>query len=213
MAKQAAKKVVRKAVKKAVKKVVGKASGKTAKKPAARKKAAAPGLAQKVVKKAAARKPVKKAKPASSSRKSETASARGARSVVQKKPAARRTVTESRTPARRKGVRKATIASTGRDNAPVRRLGRSRIPIDAPLDLVFQNDMQAREAFVFLGIHSIRELEEFTADELVQRLTSPAKLTVGRIRKILAMNNRCLTEDEEFAVEFQELLSRPRLEG
>ena len=93
---------------------------------------------------------------------------------------------------------------------PARKLGRSRIPIDAPLDVVFQNDLQAREAFMFLGIHSIRDLEQFNPDDLVLRLTGPAKLTVGRIRKILAMNNRCLSNDEEFALEFQELLSRPR---
>lgn len=67
--------------------------------------------------------------------------------------------------------------------------------------------MQAREAFVFLGIHTIRELEQFNPDELVMRLTSPAKQTVGRIRKILAMNNRSLTGDEDFALEFQERLS------
>jgi hypothetical protein len=78
--------------------------------------------------------------------------------------------------------------------------------------VVFQNDTQAREAFVFLGIHSIRELEQFTPDDLVLRLTGPAKLTVGRIRKILAMNNRCLTGDDQFALEFQELLTRPRPE-
>jgi hypothetical protein len=115
-------------------------------------------------------------------------------------------------PARKKGVRKATIASGVADPNPARRLGRSRIPVDAPLDVVFQNDTQAREAFSFLGIHSIRELEAFTADDLVLRLTGPAKLTVGRIRKILAMNNRCLTGDEDFAVEFQELHTKVRPE-
>lgn len=112
--------------------------------------------------------------------------------------------------ARKKGVRKATLTSGIREEEQSRKLGRSRIPVDAPLDVVFQNDMQAREAFMFLGIHSIRELEHFTPDELVLRLTGPAKLTVGRIRKILAMNNRCLTGDEGFAMEFQELLNRPR---
>ncbi|MBC7968496.1 MAG: hypothetical protein H7Z17_21530 [Fuerstia sp.] len=111
---------------------------------------------------------------------------------------------------RKKGVRKATISSGIHDEQPSRKLGRSRIPIDAPLDVVFQNDIQAREAFMFLGIHSIRDLEQFNPDDLVLRLTGPAKLTVGRIRKILAMNNRCLSNDEEFALEFQELLSRPR---
>ena len=117
---------------------------------------------------------------------------------------------EPENPARKKGVRKATITTGIRDAKPVRKLGRSRIPVDAPLDVVFQNDLQAKEAFMFLGIHSIRELEHFNPDDLVLRLTGPAKLTVGRIRKILAMNNRCLTGDEEFALEFQELLSRPR---
>ena len=114
--------------------------------------------------------------------------------------------------ARKKGVRKATITSGLQDSAGARRLGRSRIPVDAPLDVVFQNDTQAREAFSFLGIHSIRELEAFTADDLVLRLTGPAKLTVGRIRKILAMNNRCLTGDEEFAVDFQEMHTKVRPE-
>jgi hypothetical protein len=115
-------------------------------------------------------------------------------------------------PARKKGVRKATIATGVQDAGLARRLGRSRIPVDAPLDVVFQNDTQAREAFSFLGIHSIRELEAFSADDLVLRLTGPAKLTVGRIRKILAMNNRCLMGDEDFAVEFQDLHTKARPE-
>jgi hypothetical protein len=134
-------------------------------------------------------------------------------------PIARKPVMVARKPApepepeltqRKKGVRKATISSGIHDEMPSRKLGRSRIPIDAPLDVVFQNDIQAREAFMFLGIHSIRDLEQFNPDDLVLRLTGPAKLTVGRIRKILAMNNRCLSNDEQFALEFQELLSRPR---
>ncbi|MGB0739407.1 MAG: hypothetical protein ACPGXX_04990 [Planctomycetaceae bacterium] len=206
MAKKAVKKAVRKVAKKVVRKVAKKAAKKASRnsgsaRKAASKKKATP--AKKVAKKAATRGGKKAAGSGSS---------RSSRRVVQKKTASRRT-SDSRPAARRKGVRKATIASGVKESGQPRKLGRSRIPVDAPLDLVFQNDMQAREAFVFLGIQSIRELEDFTADELVQRLTSPAKLTVGRIRKILAMNNRCLTDDEEFAVEFQELLSRPRPEA
>ncbi len=153
----------------------------------------APKVARKVVKK----KPVAKPEPPK---------AASPRKPVVPKPE----VIEPENPARKKGVRKATITTGIRDAKPVRKLGRSRIPVDAPLDVVFQNDLQAKEAFMFLGIHSIRELEHFNPDDLVLRLTGPAKLTVGRIRKILAMNNRCLTGDEEFALEFQELLSRPR---
>ena len=164
-----------------------------------------------VVKKAA-----KPAKPAKSVTRAAKKPTQAPRNVAKKKPAAKK-MPAARKPApepeptpRKKGVRKATISSGVRDEKPPRRLGRSRIPIDAPLDVVFQNDMQAREAFMFLGIHSIRDLEQFHPDDLVLRLTGPAKLTVGRIRKILAMNNRCLSNDEEFALEFQELLSRPR---
>jgi hypothetical protein len=180
---------------------------------------------KKAVKKAARPSKPKPASKASTASKSSTAT-KVVRKVVKKKPEARTearkapsvakaparvAVAEPEVPAaRKKGVRKATITTGIRDEKPSRKLGRSRIPIDAPLDVVFQNDIQAREAFMFLGIHSIRELEHFNPDDLVLRLTGPAKLTVGRIRKILAMNNRCLEGDEEFALEFQELLSRPR---
>jgi hypothetical protein len=118
------------------------------------------------------------------------------------KPAPPEIEIEIEAAAPKKGVRKATITSGIKDPKGVRKLGRSRIPVDAPLDVVFQNDIQAREAFVLLGVHSIRELETFKPDDLVMRLTAPAKLTVGRIRKILAMNNRCLSGDEDFAMEF-----------
>lgn len=108
---------------------------------------------------------------------------------------------------KKKGVRRATLASGVRNKKAGRKMGRSRIPTDAPLAVVFQSDLDAQEAFAFLGIHTVRELEEFCPDELVMRLTSPAKQTVGRIRKILAMNNRCLQDDEPFALEFQERLA------
>ncbi len=110
----------------------------------------------------------------------------------------------------RKGVRKATLTTGLREASDANKLGRSRIPVDAPLDVVFQSDPEARDAFHFLGIHSIRELEQFSADQLVLRLTSPAKLTVGRIRKKLAMNNRCLAGDEDFAQQFHEV--KPKTE-
>ena len=176
----------------------------------------------------AKKKAIKKAARPSKAVSRTTAASKVARKVIKKKPvpkpvarkssAVRKPAKPKLTPAavepppvaRKKGVRKATISSGIRDDQQTKRLGRSRIPIDAPLDVVFQNDMQAREAFMFLGIHSIRELEHFNPDDLVLRLTGPAKLTVGRIRKILAMNNRCLNGDEVFALEFQELLSRPR---
>ena len=166
-------------------------------------------VARKVVKKKPAAKPVAAKPPAARKPIPAPAPAPAPKPPVVKVPVVV-AEPEPENPARKKAVRKATITTGIRDAKPVRKLGRSRIPVDAPLDVVFQNDLQAKEAFMFLGIHSIRELEHFNPDDLVLRLTGPAKLTVGRIRKILAMNNRCLTGDEEFALEFQELLSRPR---
>ena len=82
-------------------------------------------------------------------------------------------------------------------------LGRPRIPVDAQLDVVFQKDFQAREAFSVLDISTVRELIRFEPDQLVQQLTSPTIQTVGRIRKVLAIYNRALAGDEDFAIKYQ----------
>ena len=173
-------------------------------KKAARKKASTHKPAKKAAKKkktnrksSAKKKPADKKKPARPARKKTTRAA---------EPAARKKVAK-----KRKGVRRATTTAGIRSTKAARKLGRSQIPIDAPLDIVFQNDQAAREAFVFLGIHTVRELEQIEADDLVRQLTSPAKQTVGRIRKILAMNNRCLSDDEAFALEFKERLSQTHM--
>ncbi|MCA9084212.1 MAG: hypothetical protein KDA81_09165 [Planctomycetaceae bacterium] len=150
-------------------------------------------------KKASVKKKAVKAKPAK-----KAATRKAAPAVVKKVP---KKAAKAARPAKKKGVRRATLTTGIRTKKPEKKMGRSRIPTDAPLAVVFQNDMDAQEAFAFLGIHTIRELEQFKPDELVMRLTSPAKQTVGRIRKILAMNNRCLSEDESFALEFQERLA------
>ena len=179
------------------------AKKKVAKKAAPRQATAAKATKASAKKKTPSKKVVKK-KP--------SAEVRSNRSVARKEAAPAAATAPVAAP-RKKGVRKATLTTGIRTKKPARKLGRSRIPVDAPLDVVFQNDTQAREAFVFLGVHTIRELEQFNPDDLVMRLTSPAKQTVGRIRKILAMNNRCLEGDESFALEFQERLSQYHLIG
>lgn len=183
----------------------------TKKKAASRTAAKKKSTTRKSTKSAAAKKKPakKKAAPKKPAAKKSAAKKKPAR-AVKKKPAVRSTESASarKVVRKRKGVRRATTTAGLRSGKPARKLGRSQIPIDAPLDIVFQNDQSAREAFVFLGIHTIRELEQFEPDELVRRLTSPAKQTVGRIRKILAMNNRSLENDEAFALEFKERLSQ-----
>lgn len=99
--------------------------------------------------------------------------------------------------------RKTTRSGSTVRKAVGTKLGRSRIPVDAPLDIVFEGDTEARKAFSYLGINTIRELQKLGPDELIIRLTSPTKQTVGRIRKMLALNNRCLDGDERFALDIQ----------
>ena len=181
-----------------------------AKKKAAKKAAPKRTAATKATKAAAKKKPP--AKPVKKVVKKKPSAEPVQSRVAVRKPAPAAPAPAPAAP-RKKGVRKATLTTGIRTKKPARKLGRSRIPIDAPLDVVFQNDTQAREAFHFLGVHTIRELEQFNPDDLVMRLTSPAKQTVGRIRKILAMNNRCLEGDESFALEFQERLSQSHLIG
>lgn len=128
---------------------------------------------------------------------------------TRKKVAGKKTTTSrtkasaKKTAAKKKSAQKVSPRKKSKTKKKIK-LGRSRIPIDAPLDVVFQHDVQAREAFNYLGIRTMRELMAFDPDELIMRLTSPTKQTVGRIRKSLALHNRCLAGDEQFAADFKE---------
>ncbi len=85
-------------------------------------------------------------------------------------------------------------------------LGRPRVTADARLDQVFQKDYQAREVFDFLGVGTLRELETYAPDEIIDKLTGPMVQTVQRIRKTLALVNRSLANDRDFALEFKSRL-------
>lgn len=164
-------------------------------------------------KKKPARKTVKTAKKSAAKKTADR------KSTARKKTATKKTAVASparkaasQKAARKKGVRRATMTTGIRTKKNEKKIGRSRIPADAPLSVVFESFPDAQQAFSLLEIQTIRQLEEFAPDELVMRLTSPAKQTVGRIRKILAMNNRCLADDEAFAIEFQERVASKKLE-
>lgn len=192
----------------AKKKTAKKAAPKTAR-PAAKKK-----TAKAASKKVAAKKTAKKAAKKSVKKKKSTPRKAEPKPVRKKAAPAKKVVKKAARPARKKGVRRATLVSAAPAEKEGSKLGRSRIPTDAPLAVVFQNDLQAQEAFNLLGITTIRELEEMDPDELVRLLTRPAKHTVGRIRRTLAMNNRCLLSDEAFAVDYQERLANdPNIGG
>jgi hypothetical protein len=132
--------------------------------------------------------------------------------MAAKKKVAKRKQPASRAP--RKTPKKSKSAAartrkkpTARPKSAVRQkksggFGRVKIPVDARLDLVFQKDYQAREIFDFLKVQTVRELEHFGAEEIIERLTGPLVQTVQRIRKTLALANRHLAKDEKFAKAF-----------
>lgn len=102
-----------------------------------------------------------------------------------------------------KKVKKTTRVRTAPKRSPAGLLGRARVSGTAELDQHFLKDYEARQVFAFLGVKTLKELESHSPQEIVERLTAPMVQTVNRIRKSLAMQNRCLAGDQKFAVEFK----------
>lgn len=118
------------------------------------------------------------------------------------KSSVRKAVKKSaKAPARKKKSR-SPRAKTAPSIKRSAKLGRVKVSSDARLDLVFQKDYQAREIFEFLRVQTLRELEQLSQEEILDRLAGPMFQTVQRIRKALALANRHLAKDEKFAKAF-----------
>jgi len=118
-----------------------------------------------------------------------------------KKPKAARKHAKKRTarkPAAKRAVKKKRVAKTSASP-----LGRARVAGTGELDQYFLKDYEARQVFAFLGVRTLHELEEYAPQQIIDKLTSPMVQTVTRIRKALAIQNRCLAGDQKFAVEFK----------
>jgi hypothetical protein len=128
--------------------------------------------------------------------------------MAKKKPAR-----SKKTAAGRKGAHKnaskrsgATVRAKARSIparvvAPAATLGRPKVTGDEDLDLLFKEDYHARQIFKFLSVSTVKQLEQFSAAEILRRLSRPIKETVERVRRSLAERNRCLEGDEDFALE------------
>jgi hypothetical protein len=84
------------------------------------------------------------------------------------------------------------------------KLGRVKVTGNEKLFLLFKEDYHARQIFDFLRVQTVRELEQLTPDKIVERLSAPIRHTVTRIRCKLALANRHLHDDREFAIQFQQ---------
>jgi hypothetical protein len=83
-------------------------------------------------------------------------------------------------------------------------LGRPTVTAEEKLFMLFHDDYEARQVFEFLRADTVANLEQFTPQEIVHRLSRPIRETVDRIRRKLADRNRCLAGDESFAAEHKE---------
>lgn len=78
-------------------------------------------------------------------------------------------------------------------------LGRPTVTLEEKLFLLFREDYHARQIFEFLRAETVRDLEQFSPEDIVRKLSQPIRQSVQRIRLKLAQHNRCLQGDEEFA--------------
>lgn len=112
--------------------------------------------------------------------------------------------------ARKKTTTKVTgkKAASKKSSSKKASLGRPRIAGTAELDMEFKGDFGARQIFQFLDVQTFKELEEFSPQEITDRVITPLVQAVERIRKQLAMANRHLAGDQKFARAFQAELSK-----
>lgn len=80
-------------------------------------------------------------------------------------------------------------------------LPRPKVTGDEDLDMLFKEDYHARQIFAFLRVHTVRELEQLEAKDIIKQLSRPLEESVERIRRKLAEKNRYLTGDQEFMLE------------
>ena len=83
-------------------------------------------------------------------------------------------------------------------------LGRPKVTGEEKLFLLFKQDYHARQVFSFLGVETVKELEQFEPDQIIKLLSQPIRQAVQQIRAKLAENNRSLHGDKDFALRLKE---------
>jgi hypothetical protein len=87
-------------------------------------------------------------------------------------------------------------------------LGRPLVTQEEKLYMLFHDDFHSRQVFEFLRVQTVKELEEFSPQQIVHLLSKPIRMTVDRIRERLAKYKRSLREDEAYAAEYQKRLDK-----
>jgi len=82
-------------------------------------------------------------------------------------------------------------------------IGRVLVSQEEKLYMLFKEDYHARQIFEFLRVETVKDLEQFSPQQIVKLLSQPIQATVLRIRRKLAEKNRHLADDEAFVVEYK----------
>ena len=132
---------------------------------------------------------------------------------AQRRPAKRATGKPAAKAPRKAAVRraagaKAKAGGAKKVKAPTKRarkiaLGRPKVTADEKLYLLFREDYHARQIFEFLRVETVGELEQYSPQQIVDRLSAPLVETVQRIRRCLADQNRALADDAPFAAAYK----------
>jgi hypothetical protein len=96
---------------------------------------------------------------------------------------------------------KAKAAAKRKPAAEEAAIGRALVTQDEKLYMLFHEDFHARQIFEFLRAETVKDLEQFSPQQIVKLLSQPIQKTVQRIRERLAEKNRHLAGDEAFVVE------------
>ena len=85
-------------------------------------------------------------------------------------------------------------------------LGRPLITQEEKLYMLFHDDYHSRQVFEFLRVETVKDLEQFSPQQIIHLLSKPIRTTVDRIRQRLAKYKRSLRDDEQFAIEYGKLM-------
>ena len=123
-----------------------------------------------------------------------------AKKTATKKPKPAKPKRAAAKPAKKPAAKAAGKKPAANDAA----IGRALVTQDEKLYMLFHEDFHARQIFEFLRAETVKDLEQFTPQQIVKLLSQPIQKTVERIRQRLAEKNRHLAGDEAFVVEYRQ---------
>ncbi|MFM7162002.1 MAG: hypothetical protein ACKO3P_16745 [Planctomycetaceae bacterium] len=88
-------------------------------------------------------------------------------------------------------------------------MGPPKVVGEELLELVFRDDIYARQLFSFLAVRTVNELEKLTPNEIFDQASRPIRETLDRVRRQLALLNRTLKNDQAFALAYLKVRGTP----